>query len=153
MSESTPPENSYDPEFPDPVERAKHDFDEDGEHDPDECEECLARTATIHSTCRCGQCCQLIVEVSLRDAEREPKIRELGSPIYAPAELTESGKRELDGYLLNTGKDNACVFLDQATNLCSIHPTRPLVCRLFDCDGEGRQQLIDLGMLPADRER
>jgi Fe-S-cluster containining protein len=91
--------------------------------------------------------------LTLRDAEREPKIKELGSPTYAPPELTASGKRELEGYLLNTGKDNACAFLDQDTNLCSIHATRPLICRLFDCDGDGRQQLIDLGYLPGDRER
>src|SRR5216684_2943907 len=99
MSASIPPEESHDDAFPDPVERAKHDFDEDGEHDPDECEECLVRTPPISSDCRCGRCCRLIVEVTLRDAEREPKIRELGSPIYAPPEFTESGQKELEGYM------------------------------------------------------
>jgi Fe-S-cluster containining protein len=86
-------------------------------------------------------------EVSLPDAQREPFIRERCPPIYTPAELTESGKAELEGYLLND-PDGPCVFLNQETNLCTIHATRPLVCRLFDCDGEGRDQLIELGVTP-----
>jgi Fe-S-cluster containining protein len=53
------------------------------------------------------------------------------------------------GYLLNS-KDGPCVFLDLETNLCSIHPTRPLMCRLFDCAGEGREQIIELGILDRD---
>jgi hypothetical protein len=65
MSESISPENSYADEFPDPIERAKHDFDEDNEHDPDECEECLERTGTTVSKCRCGLCCRLLIEVTL----------------------------------------------------------------------------------------
>lgn len=85
--------------------------------------------------------------MGLQDAEREPRIREFGSPIYTPAELTGTGQRELEGFLLN-GKDVACVFLDQETNLCTIYETRPLGCRLFDCQGEGRDQLIELGILP-----
>ena len=90
--------------------------------------------------------------MGLRDAEREPKIKELGSPLYTPAELTQSGERELEGYLLNTGKDRACVFLDQATNLCGIYETRPLICRLFDCDDEDRAELVELGILPPKEE-
>jgi Fe-S-cluster containining protein len=39
------------------------------------------------------------------------------------------------------------------TSLCTIYETRPLVCRLFDCDGDDRQQLVELGILPASRER
>lgn len=121
-------------------------------HDLDECYECLL-SRTVETTCRCAECCRrLIIEVLLEDAEREPKIRERGSPIYTAAELTRSGQRELSGYLLN-GPGGACVFLDQETNLCTIHATRPLVCRLFNCDGEDRQELVELGILPADRSR
>lgn len=123
-----------------------HTLDEDGEHDEDACWVCLHRN-TVKTECRCGECCrQLIIEVCVEDAEREPRIKERGSPIYTPAELTASGERELEGYLLN-GKDG-CVFLDQASNRCTIYETRPLTCRLFDCDHEGRKQLIELGILP-----
>ncbi len=100
-------------------------------------------------SCRCGQCCRaLIIEVSLRDAEREPLIAQRCDPLYEHPSLTSSGQRELIGYLLNArkGESYACVFLDEATNLCTIHETRPLTCRLFDCDGEGREQLIELGV-------
>ena len=85
----------------------------------------------------------------MRDGEREPKIKERGAPIYQDARLTRSGQRQLIGYLLNdtSGTDMSCVFLDHATNLCSIHATRPMLCRLFDCEGAGREQLIELGIL------
>jgi Fe-S-cluster containining protein len=126
-----------------------HEFDEDGFHDEEECEVCLlARAPTCK--CRCGECCRrLIIQVSLSDAQREPKIAQRCSPIYTGPEFTASGQRELEGYLLNGSEgDCACVFLDQATNLCTIYETRPLTCRLFDCDGAGREQLIELGILP-----
>jgi Fe-S-cluster containining protein len=114
---------------PSPAEKGPHQSDD---HDPDECYECLLREEVI-STCRCAECCRrLIIEVGLEDAEREPRIKERGSPIFTPPELTASGERELEGYLLN-GKDLACVFLDREKNLCTIHETRPLACRLFDC--------------------
>lgn len=100
------------------------------EHDPDECYHCLL-TEEVTSVCRCGNCCrQLIIETCLQDAELEPRIKERGLPIYASPELTASGERELQGYLLN-GKDGRCVFLDDVSSLCTIHATRPLVCRLF----------------------
>lgn len=124
-------------------------------HDPEECEACLEARPPIENICRCAECCRrLIIEVSLRDAEREPKIKELGSPIYQDARLTASGKQELIGYMLNKVSPGsyACVFLEEATNLCQIHPTRPLICRLFDCEGKGREQLIELGILRRDEE-
>lgn len=108
----------------------EHQRDEDGEHDPDECEQCIERHHSHECTCRCGECCeQLIIETSIRDAEREPQIKEQGSPIYDDM----SGTRELVGYLLN-GQDGACVFFDRESRLCTVHETRPLVCRVYDCD-------------------
>ncbi len=110
------------------------------------------RSPEVHSNCRCGECCRhLIIEVGLDDARREPKIKELGDPIYMPADLTESGNDELEGYLLNKigGKDHACLFLDQPSNLCTIYDTRPWGCRVFDCDGEGKEQLLELGIRPG----
>jgi Fe-S-cluster containining protein len=121
-------------------------------HDPDQCYWCLEQQPPALSSCRCGECCRrLIIEVTLEDAKREPKIKERGSPIFLPAELTESGQRELTGYFLNSADNgHACTFFDRATNLCSIYPTRPLICRLFDCAHEGREQLIELGILERD---
>ena len=120
--------------------------DEVGEHDPDACYACLDGKE-VKSECRCGKCCRLLVEVDVRDAEREPRIREQGSALYGPPDA--QGRRVLAGYLLNVKANGyACAFLDQETNLCAIYETRPLVCRLFSCDGEGREQLVELGWLP-----
>lgn len=129
-----------------PGGRPQDSFDDDLDDDDD-----LFETATeVSCECRCGECCRnLIIEVDVEDAKREPKIAERGSPTYTSAELTESGKRELEGYLLNDVKnDGACTFLDRTTNLCTIHETRPWVCRVFDCDGEQREELVQLGILP-----
>jgi Fe-S-cluster containining protein len=120
------------------------------DHDPDGCYECLSRLE-VTCGCRCAECCRsLIVEAGIEDAEREPLIRVRGSAIYAPAELAVSENEELEGYLLN-GPNGACVFLDQESNLCTIYATRPLVCRHFDCDGEGREQLVELGIIEHDK--
>ena len=129
-----------------------HQFDEDGRHDEDECRHCLETRAVVNA-CKCGKCCHLLIEVDLDDAEREPRIKERGSPIFLPAEATASGQKELVGYFLNTKEnDSGCVFLDTATNLCGIYETRPLLCRLFDCDGAGKEQLIELGMIHREAE-
>jgi len=115
-------------------------------------EEELDAGEPTHSNCRCGECCRhLLIEVGLEDAEREPRIKE-AEPIYDPPELTNSGRKELVGYLLNdiNDKGHACRFLNQTTNLCSIYETRPWACRVFDCDGDGREQLIELGILPKE---
>ena len=125
------------------------DFDE--EKDDDDDDEDL-KEATCE--CRCGECCrQLLIEVELEDAVREPRIRELGSPTYTDERLTRSGKRELEGYLLNSRDGMACVFLDRQTNLCTIYETRPLACRVFDCDREGREQMIELGIIERDSSK
>jgi len=132
----------------------EHTLDEDGEHDEDSCYSCLLNKE-VKSDCRCGDCCRrLLIEVLPEDAEREPKIKEFGSPIYQVPRLTASGERELIGYILNkcTDKGHACVFLDDATSLCKIYDTRPLLCRLFNCDGEGREQLIELGIINREKD-
>ena len=88
--------------------------------------------------------------MQIEDAEREPKIKERGSPIYLPGDLTKSGNPELLGYLLNEEQTgHSCTFLEPSTNLCSIYETRPSACRAFDCDGEGKEQLIQLGIRPG----
>ena len=123
-----------------------HTLDEFGEHDPEECYQCLLQQPAVTSECLCGLCCRrLLIEVLAEDAEREPRIKALGSPLLASPD--ENGHRPLVGYILNSRDDMACVFLDRATNLCTIYETRPLLCWLFDCDGEGREQLIELGII------
>jgi len=104
-------------------------------HDQDECYWCAAAQAPALSECRCGKCCQrLLIEVNLEDARREPKIAEQGSAIFSRFERIP-GKRELEGFFLNSRENDwACTFLDRATNLCQIYDSRPLVCRLFNCD-------------------
>jgi Fe-S-cluster containining protein len=127
-----------------------HPLDEHGEHDEESCYQSSLGN-DVKSECRCGACCHLLIEVLPQDADREPRIKDKGSPLYTPAELTASGEEELAGYVLNSRENGyACAFLDRATNLCTIYETRPLVCRLFDCDGEGREQLTELGILPRE---
>src|SRR3712207_1959704 len=70
--------------------------DGDGEHDEEACYRCLLIKETTRDW-RCGKYCRLLIEVLPEDAEREPKIEELRSPIYYPPEFTESGQRELAG--------------------------------------------------------
>src|SRR5262245_35068958 len=84
---------------------AGHDFDDEGYHEEDACRVCL-ESKTVSNSCRCGRCCRLIIEVDVEDAEREPQIKEKGSPIYVPPELTASGQRELAGYLLNSAEND-----------------------------------------------
>jgi hypothetical protein len=121
-----------------------HDLDEDGVHDPEECEECLLSQAKL-CICRCGRCCEcLIIEVSMRDGDREPLIQKLASPIYDDM----SGVKEQIGWLLN-GEGGPCVFFDRQTRLCMIHETRPLCCRLYDCD---ESDLRDVSLPPQTAE-
>jgi Fe-S-cluster containining protein len=127
-----------------------HGTDEDGEHDPGACYRCIAEEEPVQTDCRCGACCRsLILEATAEDGVVEPLIKEKCSPLYEHPQLT-GGTRELIGYLLNAD-DGPCTFLDRQTNLCGIYNTRPLMCRLFDCDGEDREELVQLGILPPKR--
>jgi hypothetical protein len=78
-----------------------HDLDEDGAHDEDACYSCPHKRE-VKSECDCGKCCRLIIEVDARDAEREPRIAQEGSPLYSDPRLTVGHKRVLIGYLLNS---------------------------------------------------
>ena len=110
----------------------QHDFDEEGEHWPDGCELCIEQEMTVQCRCDCGICCQsLLIEASLRDAEREPMFAEHGKPMYD--DCCGTGPRELIGYILN-GQDGPCTFYDQETRRCTIYETRPLCCRTYCCD-------------------
>ncbi len=116
---------------------SEHQRDEEDLHDSGDCEVCIEKNQSYDSSCRCGLCCeQMIIEVSLLDSEREPKIKEKGSPIFCDV----TGTKELIGWLLN-GNDGPCVFLDRETRLCTIYATRPLACRVFNCDESEFQRL------------
>ncbi len=100
-------------------------------------------------------------------ANKQSKAEELRRRVEGNLELLEQGRLEyrpgddLLTLMLSDGKINAKPtvsrrvtvgeffdeFLDEASNLCTIHETRPLVCRLLDCEGEGREQLIELGVI------
>lgn len=118
-----------------PVEPG-HDVDGEGFHDDEECELYVERAGSVVCQCRCGKCCEsLLIEVSLRDAEREPRIKELGRPLWDNEADLFRGEKIVGSYLLNSSEnEGACVFFNRQTRLCTIHGTRPLVCRLFNCD-------------------
>ena len=120
----------------------EHDLDEEGEHWEDECQLCIERNDSVSCNCRCGHCCEsLLIEVSLRDAEREPEIARKGSPIYD--DNFGQGPRELIGYLLYDTQKRSCPFFNKETRLCTIWETRPLVCRVFNCDIEREERWPD----------
>ena len=59
------------------VELRHHELDEDGEHDPSECQKCIEDEQTVICSCSCGDCCRhLIIETTLADCQREPLIAE-----------------------------------------------------------------------------
>lgn len=119
------------------IELPHHELDEDGDHDPEECQKCLELEHTVVCVCDCGDCCRsLIIETTLADAEREPLIAQRGQVL-----------RDLDGvvgYCLNDEQnDYACTFFDHKTNRCTIWETRPGVCRLYNCDEQEIPKLED----------
>lgn len=78
---------------------------------------------------QCGRCCrELIIEVELADAEREPRIKTEGQALYDYYDSTL-----INAYRLST-PDHGCVFL--AGNECLIYETRPDVCRSFEPGSE-----------------
>jgi len=113
----------------------------------------LALPDSSHLPCRCGLCCEaFLVEASAADALREPRIAALGAPVYrqgvADGEAIEAGAPV--GYVLNRGggPSGPCLLLErdsQGRGVCTIYPTRPDICRRFDCEGAGGRRLVALG--------
>jgi len=82
--------------------------------------------------CRqCGACCRgLILEVEVEDAIREPLIAEKARPF-------KEDDGEIYGYCLNNREGQngfGCFFL--VGDKCSIHATRPDLCRYFQPDSQ-----------------
>jgi hypothetical protein len=91
------------------------------DHDPEECYECLLKEEVI-STCRCAECCRrLLIEVSVEDAEREPRIKDRGSPTYTPAELTESGEDEFRCTVSYSTRKSWSIYENQAAEGVRSH--------------------------------
>ena len=130
----------------------EHQLDFEDYHDESECELCIEQQEARCCDCRCGKCCETaIVEASFRDAEREPRIAETGMPLM---DDMRTGVKEQIGWMLGR-KDGHCVFFDPAKRLCTIYETRPLECRVFNCDGpEGeifrdRESRVRKNLTPA----
>jgi len=95
-------------------------------------------------------CCEAFrVEATPADALREPRIAELGAPVYCQDD-GEAG--EVVAYVLNRGggPGGPCLFLERdalGRGVCTIYATRPDACRRFDCAGAGAggRQLLTLG--------
>lgn len=74
---------------------------------------------------RCGaKCCRGPGHVNLTNEERRELVR-----LNWRAGLTIVKRDDTGMYAMNFKP--ACVFLDQATNLCSIYEARPGACRRF----------------------
>ncbi len=109
-------------------------------------------------SCRCGVCCrEMVIRVGPADVAREPRLAELGHPV----ECDENGRPML--WMLNVLDATArqgvgpCQFLawDDGAGVCTIHETRPDVCRRLDCDGIrefGRKHLAEWKAALADEE-
>jgi hypothetical protein len=117
---------------------SEDDLDDDGEHDPDACQKCIEQGGTVRNDCRCGECCQrLIIEVTARDAAREPLIKLLGDKLRS-FDGTFPPDDEAD-WLLNRMEGGGCAFFSRdavGNGVCAIHDTRPTACRVFDCDAD-----------------
>lgn len=100
-----------------------------GNHVPDACRIRVEANDTVTCQCRCGNCCErLIIEVDVEDAEREPRIASACQPLH-------DGSPEIIAYRLNDARNEwACHFFDRETRRCTIYDTRPLLCRVVNCD-------------------
>ena len=75
---------------------------------------------------RCGVCCRTFaIFASLQDAEREPRIAQETIRVQDGGETPDFAYR-----MYPLPFHNACCF-QNADGLCSIHETRPDVCRRF----------------------
>lgn len=92
---------------------------------------------------QCGACCcTFIVQVSERDAEREPRIRNASLPVESWIQ-TEDWKYRLFPLPFHDG----CCFLG-ADKLCTVYETRPEVCRRFSAGSRECQTARELRGFP-----
>ena len=81
----------------------------------------------------CGACCRSkLVDVYEIDMLREPRLASRVMPLREPGWDGELG-------YLNTISEAGCPFLDDES-CCSIYPTRPTACVVFEPGGEECEQ-------------
>lgn len=98
---------------------------------------------------KCGACCRtLIVEAFFYDCDREPRIYQIDG-------ITDRAKFREDErcIILHDQKTRACPFLEDATNHCSIYPTRPVACVMVEAGDAKCQQARKMKGLPMLRDR
>ena len=98
----------------------------------------------------CGLCCKLFY-INLSKAEYESgKFR----TIYANLDSIDDfdAAEDCGATLLEKKDDNSCIYLKE--NLCSIHDTRPAVCREFFCTTKEDkfQNMVDI-IKDADKDK
>ncbi len=80
---------------------------------------------------RCGSCCALSSPVSLEPQDVERLSTHLGISIKKTirkyAALIEVGGHQ--AWAIK--KTSPCIFLDESSSLCKVHPARPIICRAF----------------------
>ena len=87
----------------------------------------------------CGACCRSkLVDVYEVDVLRDSRIAQQMSPLREPGFDGEIG-------YLNCVSRGGCAFLDDES-CCSIYPTRPTVCVLFE---PGDETVSSVGVTPA----
>ncbi|MDD3710753.1 MAG: YkgJ family cysteine cluster protein [Methanothrix sp.] len=80
---------------------------------------------------RCGRCCTLSNPISLEPQDVERLSAHLGISIRKTIQRY-AGRVEVGGRgAWAMKRTSPCIFLDEASGLCKIHPTRPIVCRAF----------------------
>jgi Fe-S-cluster containining protein len=80
---------------------------------------------------RCGRCCALSNPISLEPQDVERLSAHLGISIKKTIRRY-ADRVEVEGQRAWAIRNaSPCIFLDEASGLCKIHPTRPIVCRAF----------------------
>ncbi len=80
---------------------------------------------------RCGRCCTISSPISLEPQDVERLSARLGIGIRKTIQKY-AARVEVDGQgAWAMKRASPCIFFDEATGLCKIHPARPIVCRAF----------------------
>jgi Fe-S-cluster containining protein len=80
---------------------------------------------------RCGKCCTLSSPISLEPQDVERLSAHLGISIKKTIRKYADTVEVSGQQAWAIKKTSPCIFLDQSSNLCKIHPARPIICRAF----------------------
>ncbi len=93
-----------------------------------------SRLYKIHSDLkceRCGRCCTLSDPISLEPQDVERLSAILGISIRKTIRKYATSVEVGGHQAWAIKKTSPCIFLDEASGLCKIHPARPIICRAF----------------------